>query len=51
MWDSSGHFSPECFSNLTEVNIGSNKVLMLKSNAVPNVAVPMHFNEKLAAMQ
>lgn len=28
------HFSPECFSNLKEVNMGSNEVLMLKSKAV-----------------
>lgn len=37
---SNKHFSLECFSNLTEVNIGSNKVLMPKSNAVPNIAAP-----------
>lgn len=36
-----GHLSPECFSNLMEVNLGSSKVLMLKNNAVPNAAVPV----------
>lgn len=32
------HFSPECFSNLMEVNMGSCEVLMLKSKAVPSAA-------------
>lgn len=34
------HFSRDCFSNIMEVDMGFTKVLLLKSNAVPNVAVP-----------
>ncbi|XP_044078592.1 uncharacterized protein LOC122888330 isoform X2 [Siniperca chuatsi] len=35
------HFSRDCFSNLMEVDMGFTKVLMLKRNAVPNVALPV----------
>lgn len=34
------HFSRDCFSNLMEVDMGFTEVLMLKSKAVPNFAVP-----------
>ncbi len=30
----------DCFSDKIEVDIGFSKVLLLKSNAVPNIAVP-----------
>uniref|UniRef100_A0A8C5HQY1 THAP domain-containing protein 1 n=1 Tax=Gouania willdenowi TaxID=441366 RepID=A0A8C5HQY1_GOUWI len=34
------HFSPECFSNLTEVKMGFSKVLHLRSGAVPTKVAP-----------